>query len=59
PSASYIYSELSKWYKIVDCSAANDNIELTILKAFQLSDTIIPTSSILTELQIFPKDKLT
>ncbi|RIB13983.1 kinase-like domain-containing protein [Gigaspora rosea] len=59
PSASYIYSELSKWYKIVECSATNDNIELAILKAFRLADTIIPTSPIFTELQIFPKDKLT
>ncbi|CAG8693400.1 7161_t:CDS:2, partial [Gigaspora rosea] len=51
--------ELSKWYKIVECSATNDNIELAILKAFRLADTIIPTSPIFTELQIFPKDKLT
>ncbi|RIB13981.1 kinase-like domain-containing protein [Gigaspora rosea] len=59
PSASYIYSELSKWYKIVDCSAANDDIELAILKTFRLADAIIPTSPIFTELQILPKDKLT
>ncbi|CAG8840838.1 7163_t:CDS:1, partial [Gigaspora margarita] len=57
PFASYIYSELSKWYKIIDCSVASDNTEL--LKAFRLADTIIPTSPKLTKLQIFPKDKLT
>ncbi|RIB00801.1 hypothetical protein C2G38_2051373 [Gigaspora rosea] len=45
------------WYKIVDGNAAKDKNELTILKAFQSADAIIPT--LLVELPNCPKDKLT
>ncbi|RIB11333.1 hypothetical protein C2G38_2042771 [Gigaspora rosea] len=57
PTASYIYDELFRWYKIVDGNAAKDKNELTILKAFQSADAIIPT--LLVELPNCPKDKLT
>ncbi|CAG8732064.1 17006_t:CDS:1, partial [Dentiscutata heterogama] len=45
------------WYKIVNDRAAKDKNELTILKAFQSADAIIPT--LLTDLSIYPKNKLT
>ncbi|CAG8778166.1 34915_t:CDS:2, partial [Racocetra persica] len=57
PTASNIHEELSKWYRMLDNSIAEDKNELTILKAFQYADAIIPTLS--TELPNFPKDKLT
>ncbi|CAG8486818.1 16338_t:CDS:2, partial [Gigaspora rosea] len=57
PTASYIYDELSRWHNIVFHNATKDKNELTILKAFQFADEIIPTLT--TELPICPKNKLT
>ncbi|RIB08500.1 hypothetical protein C2G38_2147019 [Gigaspora rosea] len=57
PTASYIYDAISRWYNIVDRGVAEDKNELTILRAFQYADTIIPTLSV--ELPVIPNDKLT
>ncbi|CAG8711118.1 21367_t:CDS:1, partial [Racocetra persica] len=57
PTASDIHGNLSRWYRILDNSAAEDNNELAILRAFQSADEIIPTLS--TEFPNCTKDKLT
>ncbi|RIB19012.1 kinase-like domain-containing protein [Gigaspora rosea] len=57
PSASYIKKKLIRWYNIVNCNFAKDEKKLTILKAFQSADTIIPTLS--TKFPICSEDKLT
>ncbi|RIB30306.1 kinase-like domain-containing protein [Gigaspora rosea] len=59
PTTSYICDELSRWHKIIDNGSAKDRDrdELTILRAFQSADEIIPTLS--TELPVCPRDKLT
>ncbi|CAG8830562.1 6438_t:CDS:1, partial [Racocetra persica] len=55
PTASDIYDEISRWYWILYYNSAKNKNELTILKAFQSADAIIPTLST----EFFPKDKLT
>ncbi|CAG8754732.1 34355_t:CDS:2, partial [Gigaspora margarita] len=57
PSASYVCAELYRWLKVVGRGVAEDKNELTILKAFQYADEIIPTLSVI--LPICPRDKHT
>ncbi|CAG8738872.1 183_t:CDS:1, partial [Gigaspora rosea] len=57
PTASFICYELSRWHEVVDNGAVKDRYQLAILRTFQSANEIIPT--LLTELPICPKDKLT
>ncbi|RIB07987.1 hypothetical protein C2G38_2112262, partial [Gigaspora rosea] len=57
PTAFDVYKKLSSWRYIVGYSAAKDENELAILKAFQFADEVLPTLS--TKLPNFSKDKLT